>query len=105
MQRHERVPGRSRARLPALNVCAAVVLATVMCQGTYAQSTLDDPDEGGIGGTGHRPERVEVPERPDLPEVPDLPERIELPESPHEALDSQGGITPPDIPERPEGRP
>jgi hypothetical protein len=73
-----------------------------------AQSPLTDPDEGGIGGTGHRPERVERPEHPDLPDVPDLPERIELPDSHNEALDSQGGVTPPDIPDKPErpvGRP
>jgi hypothetical protein len=104
------MPRPDRRCLPHLaqTFLLTLCLSGLPLQSVLAQSPLTDPDEGGIGGTGHRPERVEVPERPELPDVPDLPERIELPDSPHEALDTQGGVTPPDIPDtpdRPEGRP
>lgn len=39
-----------------------------------------EPDEGGIGGTGHGPDEFELPETPErierveTPDVPDLPE-------------------------------
>lgn len=37
-----------------------------------ARSVLNEPDEGGIGGTGARPEPLEVIEPPEVPEIEDL---------------------------------
>jgi hypothetical protein len=95
-------PDLSRRLNVCLAVCLAACLGALPVPSASAQSPFTDPDEGGIGGTGHHPGRIEIPERPDLPEVPDLPERIELPDSPSEALDTNSGVTPPDLPDSPE---
>lgn len=61
---------RTRQHPPGI---ATLLLTTLLsCASVHAASPAD-PDEGGIGGTGHSDSTA----RPELPERPDLPERIE----------------------------
>lgn len=56
---------------------ALFLTATLGCTPLLAKSAAD-PDEGGIGGTGHSDTRPDLPERP---ETPERVEHIERPES------------------------
>jgi len=49
-----------------------------------------EPDEGGIGGTGH----ADAVGRPDIVELPETPERIERFERPELGIEIEGSAVP-----------
>ena len=61
-------------RQACVAVAAAIFLSTVC----HAQNPLSvDPDEGGIGGTGHGDVSTQKPELIDRPEMPERIEHVE----------------------------
>lgn len=60
-----------------------------------------EPDEGGIGGTGHSESTLSEPifERPDIPERIEVPNRPEFPDFPESAPAAGAGIdfSPPSV--------
>lgn len=60
-----------RKRLLLLTLLAAVCLPAMAVE----------PDEGGIGGTGHSPDEFELPETPERIERVETPELSDLPDA------------------------
>lgn len=66
-----------------------------------------EPDEGGIGGTGHSDSVLTPPlfDRPELPERVETPERVEVPSFPDSPAPAAGEVvtvpTPPTTVENP----
>jgi len=69
-------------------IITAVVTAGVLGSPLLPAKNIWEPDEGGIGGTGHG----DPDNRPDLIDRPDTPERIEQ-------MDRIDPIDPPDRPD------
>jgi hypothetical protein len=66
-----------------------VILALVLCL-VMGTACAKDPDESGVGGTGHKPKIIVDP---DMLDDLDLPERVEIPEAieSFDAFDAEAG--------------
>ena len=70
----------------------------ILCLGLCFPALAAEPDESGIGGTGHSTsvdKPFELFQKPDVPERIELPDTISIPEIPEAA--GAGGIAPPNM--------
>lgn len=82
-----------------------LVMICVICGTLEVHSA--EPDEGGIGGTGHIESESSTPlfDRPELPERVETPERVEVPTFPDTAAPAAGEVVTQPTPPEPVSNP